>query len=189
MNTFKEVLCHKYRNLIFEQNYINSCLTWNVSNKQIYAVFSISAEICSRGDIGDCFDILPWGPGFNYRSRFCSFILLSRSHLLARLESRTQGRNFNGCAEPLTLFLADLKSGFIYKYPLTPYWNGLMLPVLYLVVVFLRSAFQAAHYHLKGIVQQRTAALQAEIAERKRLAKAKIQAERMAPSLPPASIP
>jgi signal transduction histidine kinase len=77
-------------------------------------------------------------------------------------------------------FLADLKSGFIYKHPLTPYWNGLMLLVLYLVVVFLMAAFQKAHYHLEEIVQQRTAALQKEIAERKQLEKAKIQAERLA---------
>lgn len=77
-------------------------------------------------------------------------------------------------------FLADLKSGFVYKHPLTPYWNGLMLLVLYLVVVFLLSAFQKAHYHLEEVVQQRTAALQGEIAARKQLEKAKIQAERLA---------
>jgi signal transduction histidine kinase len=77
-------------------------------------------------------------------------------------------------------FLADLKSGFVYKHPLTPYWNAFMLLVLYLVVVFLLSAFQKAQFHLEETVQQRTAALQAEIAERKRLEKAKIQAERLA---------
>jgi signal transduction histidine kinase len=77
-------------------------------------------------------------------------------------------------------FLADMETGFVYKHPLTPYWNGLMLLVLYLVVVFLLLAFQKAHYHLEEMVQQRTAALQAEIAERKRLEKAKLQAERLA---------
>lgn len=77
-------------------------------------------------------------------------------------------------------FLADLKSGFVYKHPLTPYWNALMLLVLFLVVVFLLTAFQAAHYHLEETVQRRTAALQAEIAERKRLEAAKLQAERLA---------
>ena len=77
-------------------------------------------------------------------------------------------------------FLADLESGFIYKHPLTPYWNGGMLIVLYLVIVFLLAAFQTAHYRLEEAVQQRTAALQAEIAERKRLEKAKLQAERLA---------
>jgi signal transduction histidine kinase len=47
-------------------------------------------------------------------------------------------------------------------------------------VVHLIAAFQAAHYHLENTVQQRTAALQAEIQERKKLEAAKIQAERLA---------
>ena len=55
-----------------------------------------------------------------------------------------------------------------------------MLLMLFLFVVYLISAFQAAHYHLEETVQQRTAALQAEIQERKRLEVAKIQAERLA---------
>ena len=41
-----------------------------------------------------------------------------------------------------------------------------MLLVLFLVVVYLLSAFQAAHHHLEETVQQRNHALQAEIAER-----------------------
>jgi signal transduction histidine kinase len=47
-------------------------------------------------------------------------------------------------------------------------------------VLWLLSAFQKAHYHLEETVQHRTAALQAEIAERKRLELAKLQAERLA---------
>jgi signal transduction histidine kinase len=77
-------------------------------------------------------------------------------------------------------FLADLASGFVYVHPLTPYWNALMLLVLYLVVVYLLWAFQEAHYHLEETVQRRTAALHAEMAERKRLESAKVQAERLA---------
>lgn len=77
-------------------------------------------------------------------------------------------------------FIGDLELGAVYKHPLTPYWNGLMLFVLYLVIVFLLSAFQKAHYHLEETVQLRTSALQAEIAERERLEKAKVQAERLA---------
>lgn len=80
----------------------------------------------------------------------------------------------------LAWFLGDLASGFVYKHALTPYWNGLMLLVLYLVIVFLMSAFQKAQYHLEEIVRQRTSALQAEISERKRLEIAKLQAERLA---------
>jgi signal transduction histidine kinase len=77
-------------------------------------------------------------------------------------------------------FIADFLSGQVYQHPLTPYWNGLMLLILFLVVVYLLSAFQAAHYHLEEMVQRRTEALQKEIAERKRLESAKLQAERLA---------
>ena len=55
-----------------------------------------------------------------------------------------------------------------------------MLLAFFLVVVYLLSAFQTAHHHLEETVQQRTAALQAEIAERKRLEIAKLQSERLA---------
>ena len=77
-------------------------------------------------------------------------------------------------------FVADLKTGYQYSHPLIPYWNTLMLLVFFLVVVLLLSAFQAAHHHLEETVQQRTAALKSEIAERKRLEIAKLQAERLA---------
>ena len=74
----------------------------------------------------------------------------------------------------------ELMSGFTYRHHLTPYWNALMLLLFFLVVVYLLSAFQAAHYHLEETVQRRTAALEAEIQERKRLEAAKLQAERLA---------
>jgi signal transduction histidine kinase len=76
--------------------------------------------------------------------------------------------------------IAELMTGFHYPHALIPYWNALMLLILFLVVVYLLSAFQSAHYHLEETVQQRTAALQAEIAERKRMERAKLQAERLA---------
>ena len=83
-------------------------------------------------------------------------------------------------ASTVTWFVSDRISGYVYLHALTPYWNALMFLVLFLFVVYLISAFQAAHYHLEETVQQRTAALQAEIQERKRLEAAKIQAERLA---------
>jgi signal transduction histidine kinase len=89
---------------------------------------------------------------------------------------------------------ADLNTGYTYQHPVIPYWNALMLLSFFLVVVYLLSALQTAHRKLlaaleglqraneglEAAVHQRTAALQAEIAERKRLEIAKLQAERLA---------
>jgi signal transduction histidine kinase len=82
-----------------------------------------------------------------------------------------------------TWFVADSMSGLIYAHPLIPYWNALMLLVLFMVVVHLLTAFQATVRSLEETVQQRTSALsalEAEIKERKRLEVAKLQAERLA---------
>lgn len=90
--------------------------------------------------------------------------------------------------------VADLHTGYTYEHRAIPYWNALMLLVLFLVVVNLLSAWQNTHSQLvaalgrlqnanEGLeeaVQQRTAALKAEIAERQRLEVAKLQAERLA---------
>jgi signal transduction histidine kinase len=83
-------------------------------------------------------------------------------------------------ASAVTWFVSDLMTGYVYQHTLTPYWNALMFLILFLFVVQLISAFQAAHQHLEETVRQRTAALQAEIQERKRMEVAKIQAERLA---------
>jgi two-component system sensor histidine kinase HydH len=92
---------------------------------------------------------------------------------------RRPGLGLTGVAVLMWL-IAEITTGYPYLYWDVPYWNALMLLVLYVVVVYLLSAFQTAHYHLEETVQQRTAALQAEIAERKRLEVAKLQAERLA---------
>ncbi len=76
--------------------------------------------------------------------------------------------------------IADVVDQHTYAHPGIPYWNALMLLVLFMVVVYLLSAFHDAHSHLEETVTQRTAALRQEIAERKRLEAANIQAERLA---------
>lgn len=83
-------------------------------------------------------------------------------------------------ASTITWFVSDLSSGYFYHHALTPVWNAVMFLILFLFVVYLISGFQTAHYHLEETVQQRTAALQAEIQERKKLEAAKLQAERLA---------
>jgi signal transduction histidine kinase len=77
-------------------------------------------------------------------------------------------------------FLADMFSGAAYRHPLIPIWNALMLLALFIVVVWLLTEFRRSHYDLERTVEQRTAALKAEIDERKRLEHAKLQAERLA---------
>ena len=58
--------------------------------------------------------------------------------------------------------------------------NAIMLFVFFFVVVWLLTAFRSSHYHLEQTVECRTAALRAEMEERKRLEQAKLQGERLA---------
>jgi signal transduction histidine kinase len=86
-------------------------------------------------------------------------------------------------AGAVTALVADLMSGYVYPHPVIPYWNAVMLFVLFLVVVCFLTAFRRAHHFLEETVQQRTAALQAlqaEIKERERMEVAKLQSERLA---------
>jgi signal transduction histidine kinase len=79
-----------------------------------------------------------------------------------------------------TWFLSDVFSGPAYQHPLIPVWNAIMLFVFFFVVVWLLTAFRSSHYHLEQTVECRTAALRAEMEERKRLEQAKLQGERLA---------
>lgn len=76
--------------------------------------------------------------------------------------------------------VGDMMERYAYPHRGIPYWNALMLLVLFAVVVYLLTAFHDAHLHLEDTVAQRTAALREEIAERKRLETANIRAERLA---------
>jgi len=79
-----------------------------------------------------------------------------------------------------TWFLSDVFSGPAYQHPLIPVWNAIMLFAFFFVVVWLLTAFRSSHYHLEQTVECRTAALRAEMEERKRLEQAKLQGERLA---------
>ena len=83
---------------------------------------------------------------------------------------------------------------FPYTHPLIPYWNALMLLLFFVAVVYSLTAFLSAHTqlqealavvgrhneNLQQAVRQRTAALEAEVAERRRLEQANLRAERLA---------
>lgn len=75
---------------------------------------------------------------------------------------------------------ADWMMHYTYPFRGIPYWNALMLLVIFAVVIYLLTAFHDAHEHLEETVAQRTATLRKEIAERKRLEAARIQSERLA---------
>jgi signal transduction histidine kinase len=77
-------------------------------------------------------------------------------------------------------FLSDMFNGPVYQHPLIPVWNAIMLGVFFFVVVWLLTAFRTSHDYLEQTVEARTAALRAEIEERKRLEQANLQAERLA---------
>ena len=76
--------------------------------------------------------------------------------------------------------VADMAVGYPHSNRTILYWNALMLLVLFVGVVFLLAAFRVAHDHLEEEVQLRTAALQQEIADRRRAEHARLQAERLA---------
>ena len=76
--------------------------------------------------------------------------------------------------------LSDMLGGAVYHSPLIPVWNAIMLLVFFAVVVWLLVAIRSSHQHLEQTVERRTAALRAETDERRRLERAKLQAERLA---------
>jgi signal transduction histidine kinase len=76
--------------------------------------------------------------------------------------------------------LSDMLNGASYQHPLVPVWNAIMLFTFFFVVVWLLTAFRDAHGLLEQTVERRTAALRAEMEERRRLEHAKLQAERLA---------
>jgi len=66
-------------------------------------------------------------------------------------------------------FLSDTLSGPAYQHPLIPVWNAVMLFVFFVVVSWLLTDFRRSRYQLEQTVAHRTAALKAEIEERKQL--------------------
>jgi signal transduction histidine kinase len=100
---------------------------------------------------------------------------------------------FLATACTVSLGVADFMSGHAHEHPATAYWNALMLLALFVVTVYslaaslgayrslleARSLLQNANERLEDTVQRRTAALRAEIAERERVEKAQLQAERL----------
>lgn len=65
----------------------------------------------------------------------------------------------------------DLARGAHFSSPFVPAWNAMILLTFYLVVVWLMTILRSFQRGLEERVQQRTAALQAEIAERESLAR------------------
>src|SRR5262249_28463310 len=66
-------------------------------------------------------------------------------------------------------FLSDTLSGPAYQHPLIPVWNAVMLFVFFVVVCWLLTDFRRSRYQMEQTGANRTAALKAEIEERKQL--------------------
>jgi signal transduction histidine kinase len=66
---------------------------------------------------------------------------------------------------------ADLNSEQNFGHPVTPYWNALMRFGTFLVAVSLVSGMRSLNAHLEERVDERTAALEAQIAETQQLEK------------------
>lgn len=76
--------------------------------------------------------------------------------------------------------VADMAVGYAHPHRAIPYWNALMLLVIFIGMVYLLTALHDIQVHLEDTVAQRTASLRQEMAERIRLEAAKIQFERLA---------
>lgn len=67
-----------------------------------------------------------------------------------------------------TWLIADLLSGASFSDALTPYWNAGVRFTFFMVVIYLESALKNLQHNLEARVENRTARLVAEIAERQR---------------------
>ena len=74
-----------------------------------------------------------------------------------------------GCVA--TWLVGDFAAGAHFANPLVPWWNSLIALGTYLVLIWLLSSLLALQANLEQRVQERTAALHAEIADRERLEK------------------
>jgi signal transduction histidine kinase len=82
------------------------------------------------------------------------------------------GRSFAVFVSILSVVVSlagDLANGAHFSSPLVPAWNAIILIAFYLVVVWLLTVLRSLQRELEARVQQRTAALQQEIAVRERL--------------------
>jgi signal transduction histidine kinase len=66
---------------------------------------------------------------------------------------------------------ADLNTGVPFTHPVTPYWNAAMRLGTFLIAVSLVSAMHSLNAHLEERVKERTAALEAQIEEKRQLEK------------------
>ncbi len=64
---------------------------------------------------------------------------------------------------------ADIALGTVYSNPIAQYWNAAARLGFFLVVVQLEVSLKSLNQHLGDLVQKRTAALEAQIAEQKRI--------------------
>jgi signal transduction histidine kinase len=69
----------------------------------------------------------------------------------------------------ITWLIADLTTQTAYSHPLIPYWNAMVRLLVFLAIVFLESSLKNLNQGLEDRVKLRTALLEAEINERKKV--------------------
>jgi signal transduction histidine kinase len=98
---------------------------------------------------------------------FSVFYLLPIS-LVTWLTNR-QGGIFSAIISAITWLIADLTSPTAYSHPLIPLWNAIVRLLVFLTIVFLASALKNLNQDLENRVKDRTALLEEEVAERKKV--------------------
>src|SRR6185436_3219987 len=73
--------------------------------------------------------------------------------------------------------LLDVRGGNIYSHPYIPYWNALVRLGFFLLATFLLDRVRALTANLKTLVNERTAALAAEVERHKQAEKAARESE------------
>ena len=98
---------------------------------------------------------------------FSVFYLLPIS--LVTWFTNLQGGIVSAIISAITWLTADLTSAVSYSHPLIPFWNAIVRLLVFLAIVYLGSALKNLNQDLEKRVKERTALLEEEVAERKRV--------------------
>jgi signal transduction histidine kinase len=82
---------------------------------------------------------------------------------------------FTASASAITWLVADFAASGGFSHPTIPFWESLVRLSLFLIVVYLLTAVKRLNENLEAAVEQKTAALHAEMKERSRVERAVLE--------------